>query len=132
MSRSTRYFLVGSSLIVVLALGTGLVAYYNGNLPLSSRARNADLGDLPADSAAVAYADVRAIMSSEFRQKLRQVLPTGEELGKFRDELGVDIERDIDTVAAAYLANSQSTESGLVVVRGRFNEGQIEGLATQH
>jgi hypothetical protein len=133
MTRGTRYFLTGSALVVTIGLGTGLVAYYNGGLPLGlTRAGNADLGYLPGDAGAVAFADVRAIMGSEFRQKLRQVLPTGEELNKFRDELGVDIERDIDTVAAAYLGGVPAMGSGVVVVRGRFDEGRIEALATQH
>ncbi len=111
MTRSTRYFLVGSALVITLGLGTGLLAYYNGNLPLGLSGRSADveLAYLPADSAAVGFADVHAIMNSEFRQKLRQVLPTGEELGKFKDELGVDIERDIDTVSAAYLGGAHDS-----------------------
>ncbi len=71
---------------------------------------DADLAYLPANAAAVGYADVRSIMSSEFRQKLRAVLPTGEEKDKFQAELGVDIERDIDTVAAAYLGGGTSRE----------------------
>ena len=133
MTRSTRYFLSGSAFVVVLGLGTGLVAMYNGGLPLGAASRSdAELAYLPADAAAVAYADVRAIMNSEFRQKLRQVLPTGEELGRFREELGVDIERDIDTVAAAYLGGAGGLQSGVVIVRGRFNDVQIEGLATRH
>ena len=134
MTRGTRYFLVGSAVVITLGLGTGLVAYYNGSLPLGLASRSADveLAYVPADAAAVAFADVRAVMNSEFRQKLRQVIPTGEELGKFREELGVDLERDIDTVAAAYLGTAQTPQSAVVIVRGRFNDIQIEGLATQH
>jgi hypothetical protein len=71
-----------------------LVAYYNGGLPIGfGRADDMQLGYLPADAAAVAHADVRTIMDSEFRQKLRQTMPAGEELAKFKEELGVDIER---------------------------------------
>jgi len=132
MTRGIRYFLTGSALVVFLGLGTGLIAYYNGGLPIGPRAANGDLTFVPADATAVAFADVRAIMASDFRQKLRQVLPTGEELTKFRDELGVDIERDIDTVTAAYLGGQSAPESGVVIVRGRFNTAQIETLATQH
>jgi hypothetical protein len=134
MSRGTRYFLVGSAVVITLGLGTGLVAYYNGSLPLGLGMRPADteLAYLPADSVAVGFADVRAVMASEFRQKLRQVVPSGEELGKFRDELGVDLERDIDTVSAAYLGTAQVPQSAVVIVRGRFNDLQIETLATQH
>ena len=133
MTRSTRYFLAGSAFVAVLGLGTGLIAFYNGNLPLGlTKGADSDLGYLPAESVAVAYADVRAIMNSEFRQKLRQVLPTGEELGKFKEELGVDIEQDIDTVAAAYLGGAAMPQSGVVVVRGRFNDVSIEALAVKH
>jgi hypothetical protein len=132
MTRRTRYFLVGSAVVVMLGLGTGLVAYYNGALPLGlgRHASDSALGYLPSDAAAVGYADVRAIMASEFRQKLRQMLPTGEELAKFRDEQGRH-RADIDTVTAAYLPGEPGP-SGVVVVRGRFNDGQIETLATQH
>jgi hypothetical protein len=133
MTRGTRFFLAGSAFVVVLGLGTGLVAYYNGGLALGPSQAEANLGYIPADAAAVGYADVHAIMNSDFRQKLRQVLPTGEELGHFKSELGVDIEHDIDTVTAAYLGGGASmTQRGVVIVRGRFNDGQIETLATQH
>ena len=134
MSQRTRYFLIGSAAVMVLVLGTGLVAYYNGGLPMG-RDRNADgnLAYLPANASAVGYADVRSIMSSEFRQKLRQILPTGEEKEKIQAELGVDLEKDIDTVAAAYLGPGNSPFDGaVVVIRGRFNEAAIEAKAVQH
>jgi hypothetical protein len=133
MTRSTRNFLTGSAVIVALGLGTGLVAYYNGALPgLARQTGEGDLAYLPSDAAAVGYANVREIMTSDFRQKLRQVLPTGEELDKFKNELGVDIERDIDTVAAAYLGGLPALGQAVVIVRGRFNRDQIESVATRH
>lgn len=132
MTRGTRFFLAGSAFVVVLGLGTGLVAYYNGGLTLGSRAA-ANLGYIPADAAAVGYADVQAIMNSEFRQKLRQVLPTGEELSKIKDELGVDVEHDIHSVTAAYMGGQHpGLGNGVVIVRGNFNDVQIETLATRH
>jgi len=131
MTRGTRFFLAGSAFIVVLGLGTGLVAFYNGNLPLLGRGDDQQLAYLPSDAAAVGFADVRTIMDSEFRQKLRQTVPAGEELARFKQELGVDIERDIDTVTAAYMG-LPTEHHGVVVVRGRFNDGSIETLATQH
>jgi hypothetical protein len=132
MSKSTRYFLTGAAVVVLLGLGTGLVAYYNGGLPGSRQTSDADLAYLPANAVAVGYADVRTIMSSEFSQKLRQILPSGEEKEKLQAELGVDVERDIDSVAAAYVGGSSPFDGAIVVVRGRFNTGQIEALATQH
>ena len=35
MNQRTRSFLIGSAAVVLLGLGTGLVAYYNGGLPTS-------------------------------------------------------------------------------------------------
>ena len=133
MSKATRFFLVGAAVILLVGLGTGLVAYYNGNLPMGAgRGADADLAYLPANATAVGYADVRSIMTSEFRQKIRQMLPTGEEAAKLQAELGVDIEKDIDSVAAAYVGGSSPMDGALVVVRGRFNEAQIEAKAIEH
>jgi hypothetical protein len=133
MNQRTRNFLIGSAAVVILGLGTGIVAYYNGGLSNLTRASEEELNYLPQNSVAVAFADVRSIMSSEVRQKLRQIIPTGEEKEKLQAEFGVDLENDIDTVSAAYLGQSTSPfEGGVVVVRGRFNTGAIEARAIEH
>lgn len=132
MTRGTRFFLAGSAVVAVLGVGTGLVAYYNGAIPGFGRVDDVQLAYLPAESAAVAHADVRTIMDSEFRQKLRQTIPAGEELNKFKEALGVDLEKDIDTVTVGFLPSADGNKHGVVVVRGRFNDGNIETLATQH
>ncbi len=131
MSQRTRYFLMSSALVVVLGLGVGAVAYYNGNLPLKSGAGTEEFAYLPADVNAVAFANVGAIMNSQFTQKLREVLPTGEEKAKIQAELGLDIERDIDSVVAGGNGAGPG-ENGIVMVRGRFNTGHLEALAVQH
>jgi hypothetical protein len=130
MSRRTRNFLIGSSLVLVVGLCTGLVAYYNGGIPGLAASAPDDFAYMPADSSAIAYADVRAIMNSEFRRKLKQALPTGEEQEKLKAETGIDIERDIDTVVAAF--SGDRPEGAVVLVRGRFNDGDIESRARQH
>src|SRR5262245_10023610 len=132
MTQRTRYFLLGSSLVVMLVLATGLLAYYNGNLPLGLSSEPSEFAYMPAESTAVAYADVRAIMNSDFRQKLRQMLPTGQETDRFKQEIGVDIEHDIDTVVAGFTGNDPSKGGVVVLVRGRFNDSQIETVARQH
>ena len=132
MNQRTRSFLIGSAAVVLLGLGTGLVAYYNGGLPtILGQTSDAEFKYLPASSAAVGYADVRSIMTSEFRQRLREVLPTGEEKDKIQAEFGVDVENDIDTMSAAYLGGD-TAKSVVVIVRGRFNAAQIEAKATEH
>ena len=132
MNQRTRYFLIGSGLVVVVGLCTGLVASYSGQLPGLANAGPAELTYLPADSSAVAFADVRDIMDSEFRERLRQFIPTGDQKDRLLEETGIDIERDIDTVVAGLGAGGGMHAAPVVILRGRFDAARIEGLATQH
>lgn len=132
MTKNTRYLALGSTAILVFGLCTGLVAYYGGIPSLTaSHAGPAELEFVPADASIVAFADVRDVMNSELRQKLRQVLPGDQEK---REELqrltGIDIERDIDRVVAAVGTNGE--DSTVAFLSGRFNPTQIEALALQH
>ncbi|MEO8482436.1 MAG: hypothetical protein ABI634_09525 [Acidobacteriota bacterium] len=132
MSSRTRYFLIGSSLVVVVGLCTGLVAYYNGSAPAGAAARLPDLAYLPADASAVAYADVKDIMASEFRQRLREALPTGAEKDRFLAETGIDIEHDIDSVLAGLNRDARDPRNAVILFRGRFDTAHIEALAAEH
>lgn len=134
MTKQTRYFMAGSAAVLAAGLTTGLVAYYAGGFqPLSAAsAVSTELGYVPADATMVAYADVRAIMDSDLRARLKAAMPnheTGQQ--EFQAKTGIDIERDIDYVVAA-LSPSIDQGSPLVVARGRFNSVQLEGLALQH
>src|SRR5690606_28832336 len=88
------------------------------------------------DASAVAFADVRSIMASEFRNRLREAMPTGEENDRFFEETGIDIEQDIDMVVASLVATPDSAASGrpegIVILRGRFDQARIEGAAVEH
>jgi hypothetical protein len=135
MTKRTRYFIAVASLIIVAGLGTGLVAYFNGGLPLAAfRNGPDDLAYVPSDSAVVAYANVRDIMASEFRQKLRETVPTGEARDQFLGETGIDIERDVNSVLVASGAQvpTNGPDHALALVRGVFQQAQIEASATQH
>lgn len=132
MTKNTRYLALGSTAILVFGLCTGLVAYYGGIPSLTaSHAGPAELAFVPADASIVAFADVRDVMNSELRQKLRQVLPGDQQK---REELqrltGIDIERDIDRVVAAVGVDGE--QSTVAFLSGRFNPTQIEALALQH
>lgn len=138
MTKRTRYFIAVASLIVVAGLGTGLVAFFNGGLPLSaSRSGAADLAYVPSDSTLVGFANVRDIMASEFRQKLREAVPTGEARDEFFGLTGIDIERDVTSVLVATAvgldgAKGPGPDHALALVRGVFQQAQIEASATQH
>jgi hypothetical protein len=136
MTRRTRYFLFGSITVLLVGLCTGLVAYYTG-LPMGAFSRAgqpAELSYVPADAALVAYCDVRQVMTSDLRQKLRQAMPNKEQgQAEFEAATGINLERDIDHVVA-FLVPSQSVEhySGMVLANGTFDVVKLEALARDH
>src|SRR5258708_6917410 len=137
MTRKTRYFMGGSAAILVAGLGTGLVAYYGGGFPSLSASRSgpSELSYVPADAAVVAFANVREVMDSQLRQRLKQVLPQEQGQKEFEQATGIDIEHDIDYVVAAMTSGASGlphNANGLVVARGRFNTTQLESLAREH
>jgi hypothetical protein len=136
MTSKTRYFMGGSAAILVAGLGTGLVAYYGGGFPSLSASRSGptELSYVPADAAVVAFANVREVMDSELRKRLKSVLPQEQGQQEFQRETGIDIEQDIDYVVAAMTSSETGVKdpNGLVVARGRFNTTQLEGLARDH
>jgi len=134
MTKKTRYFLAGAAAVMVIGLCTGLVAYYGGGLPSLSAAPTgpAELSYVPADAAVVAYANVRDVMTSHFRERFREAVPEQTEgRDEFLRETGIDVERDIDHVVACMIPGD-GREGGLVVARGRFNPTQLETLAREH
>lgn len=138
MSKKTRYFVMVAAGILAVGLGTGLVASYMG-LPVSlvsQAAGPSELQYVPRDAAVVAYADVRNVMNSQFRQRFRQMEPSSRERDEFEEKTGLDIEQDIDTVVAAFIPREGSTghddESALFLARGRFEVARLEALALEH
>jgi hypothetical protein len=139
MNKKTRIFLVGSALTLSVGLCTGLLAYYGG-LPTMASTREAgpdELRFVPADAAIVAYANVREVMASEFRQTLRQIVPDGDKHGQeqFENETGIKVEEDIDSVTACMWPNATANghdASGFVMLRGRFDAGRLEAKAREH
>ena len=133
MTKRTRYFMAGSAAVLAAGLCTGLVAYYAGGFQSVSAAPVAnELRYVPADAAVVAYADVRSIMDSDLRMRLKQAMPMhpkGQE--EFQAQTGIDIEKDIDYIVAA-ASGVGVNPNGLIVARGRFNETQLETLAREH
>ncbi|MGH9385651.1 MAG: DUF3352 domain-containing protein [Vicinamibacterales bacterium] len=139
MSKKTRYFMVVSGAVLAVGLGTGMVASYIG-LPIavfSSAAGPDELQYVPADAAVVAYADVKDVLNSEFRQRFRQLEPQSTERNEFEQRTGINFEQDIDSVVAAMMPNARGLtdhpqESALLLARGRFDASRLEALAVQH
>ncbi len=136
MTAKTRYFLIGSVMVLILGLSIGLVAFYGGMPAGLFSAQNGpeELKYLPGDSAVVAYANVRDVMNSELRQRLRKFEGvTDEGRSEFKTRTGIDIEQDIDHVVACMGTPGPDAErTGLVVVTGRFDTSKIEAMAVEH
>jgi hypothetical protein len=137
MSKKTRVFVVTAAAILAVGLTTGLVASYMG-LPVafSSAAGPDELQYVPAEAAVVAYANVREIMDSQFRERFRQFEPDTKERDEFQEKTGVNIEEDINTVVAALTSipdqGTNPQNSMLILARGRFEQSRLEALALEH
>src|SRR5215470_10964197 len=140
MSARTRYFVIVSLLVIVVGLGTGLVAYYVG-FPTSaffSRGGPEELRFLPSSASVIAYADVREVMASELRQRFRKSLaPEAQENGQheFQNLTGINIETDIERVVGCFDATASGSTgmgAGVVLARGTFDAVKIEALMREH
>ena len=111
-NKKTRYFVAISGAILAIGLGTGLVASYMG-LPVSvftSAAGPDELQYVPADAAVVAYANVRDVMDSQFRQRFKSIEPSQQEQNEFEEKTGLNFEQDVDSVVAAVMPKDNLAE----------------------
>ena len=89
-NKKTRYFVAISGAILAVGLGVGLAASYMG-LPVSvfsSAAGPDELQYIPADAAVVAYANVRDVMNSQFRQRFKSLEPSDSQKNEFEEKTG--------------------------------------------
>jgi len=146
MTTRTRYFVIASLLVLSVGISAGLVAYYAG-FPMSAFARSGgpdELKYVPSDATVLAYADVRAVMSSELRRKLHEAAPMSENgQREFQDQTGINIETDIDHVVACVAPGAGASlppgsgasgfpGGGMVLARGVFDAVKIEALMREH
>jgi hypothetical protein len=133
MTKRTQRFLVFGVAILVIGLGTGLVASYVGfpNLGIVGSGTPAELAYVPSDATVVAFADVRQVMDSALRQKLLQLSP-GADSGadSFEAETGINIQTDVDRLVASISGSPDPSNPAnsrpLLVARGRFDTARIE------
>jgi hypothetical protein len=138
MTTRTRYFVIASLLVLVVGLGTGLVAYYVG-FPAGALGQHAgpvELEYIPRDATVIAFANVRDVMTSDLRQRLRRAVPIQENgQRELQEQTGINIETDIDRVVACIYPDSTSNKpggAGMVLARGRFDDVRIEALMREH
>ncbi|HJU41265.1 MAG TPA: DUF3352 domain-containing protein [Vicinamibacterales bacterium] len=136
MSTKTRYFVAISGAILAIGLGTGLVASYMG-FPVSvfSTAAGPDeLQYVPENAAVVAYANIRDVMNSEFRQRFKDAGPSEADKNEFEAKTGLNFEEDIDSVVVAVTGSvaNQPQKSFLVLGKARYDAARLEALALEH
>jgi len=137
MTAKTRYFVIVSLLVMTVGLGTGLVAYYVG-FPATAFFNGdgpKELQYIPSTASVVAAVEVREIMASDLRQRLRQQF-NGEEQDNHRREFqeltGINFETDIERIVAAFDSQSGAGDNALALARGVFDPVKIEALMREH
>ena len=133
MKNRTRLFFGVAVGVLVLGLGTGLLASYVGqNFTIIGGSGPEALSYIPADARMVAFADVRDLANSELRQKMRQFEPSTDTQNKLEAETGINIERDVREIVAAAWPGVGPQSPPLILARGQFDADLIETLITQH
>ncbi|HKT79577.1 MAG TPA: hypothetical protein VJP86_05120 [Vicinamibacterales bacterium] len=138
MTTRTRYFVIASLLVLTVGVGTGLVAYYVG-LPdgVALQAQGEDLRLLPQNSHLVAHANVRRVVDSDLRQRLRTLIPmSGQGQRELLEQTGINIDTDIEEVLTSIAPLQQTASSTnetpqmgpLALARGRFDVTRLENL----
>lgn len=142
MTKRTRVFLFGAGGILVLGLGTGVLASYMGLQSVMAIGGSGpdELAYVPQDTRMLAFANVREVMDSELRAKIMSLRPGGADgadadsndghANKFFEATGLDLERDVDSLVASLTGGDAS--SPLLIAKGRFNQGLIETAILQH
>ena len=133
MTRHTRYFVLGMSGVLVIGLCSGLFAYFNRGAAAAVAATGpAELAYVPPDASIVAYANVRAVMLSDFRERLRQIAPGETGQDELEQRLGLSVERDVDHVLAFLAPGPEGAAPWrLALFRGRFDTARLETVARE-
>ena len=148
MSRRTRYVALASGGVLAVGLCGGLLAYLNRDAARGAASSALpELAFVPPHATALAFADMRAVMSSELRERISRFAPDGVGREQLERQLGLDIERDIDRVLAYWVPETDADaggdadagvgagagrgdgSSGLALFRGRLDAGRLEAVA---
>ena len=120
MSKGTRYIVFGGGGLLAAGLAIGLAAWLGSGLPTEvlAQGRPDELRYLPADAAVVSFANVREVMDSDLRERLRERESETEGPAAFENRTGIDLDRDIDRVVAALAPGGRTTRKGSSCSRG--------------
>ena len=134
MTKRTRLFVLIAAGILVVGLGTGLLASYMNIQTLTLIGGNGpeEFAYVPADAQVLGFANVRAVMDSEVRRKLMELHPGANNADRFQERTGINVTQDIDSVVAAVTPDvTEGHGPPLVLARGRFDQVRLEGVARE-
>ena len=133
MKKRTRLFLVVAVGVLVVGLGTGLVASYVGqNFTLIG-----GNGPRPWPTSLPmprwSRSPICATWSTRRFGRTRQFEPSADARNQLEKKTGIDVERDVDEIVAAVTEPSNALKGPpLVLARGRFDDDRIETMIRQH
>ncbi len=136
MSRRTRYVALASGGVLAVGLCGGLFAYLNRDAARGAASdAPPELAFVPPHATVLAFADMRAVMESNLRARVRRFAPDGVGREQLERHLGLDIERDIDRVLVFWApepdadAGDDDGSSGLALFSGRLDAERLEAVA---
>lgn len=134
MNTRTRYVLLGGVGVMAVGLAGGLAAWVSSGLPsrVLAQERPDELRYVPPEATVLSFADVRGVMDSDLRRRVRETRPELDGQREFQQQTGIDIERDIEYVVAGLVPDGSSRWSGVAILAGRFDEERLEALALEH
>jgi hypothetical protein len=79
---------------------------------------------------------VRDVMSSQFRQRFKDIEPSQNDKNQFEEKTGLNLEQDVDSVVAAIMPkdNLATNPAGafLILAKARYQPARLEALALEH
>lgn len=150
MTTKTRYFLIGSGVVLLAGLSVAGAAYYyqTGRAAGVPAGLPDELRYVPASAELVAYADVQAVMNSELRRELeRATLGPRRGRSDMNDFAGIDLEKQVNHIVA-YLEKIDGGSNdpqgakpadpranpprGLMLAQGTFDQATVEQFIRDH
>lgn len=134
MTTSTRYVLLGGAGVMAVGLAGGVAAWVSSSLPslVLAQERPDELRYVPPEATILSFADVRAVMDSDLRRRLREIRPELDGQREFQERTGIDIERDIEYVVGGFVPDGANDTRGIAILAGRFDAERLEALALAH
>ena len=130
MTRRTRNVLLGGAGVMAVGLAGGLAAWVGSSLPpLVAQERPDELRYVPPEATILSFANVREVMDSNLRRRLREILPELDGQREFQERTGIDLDQDIEYLVSGLVPNGSDDTSGIAILAGDFDAERLETLA---